>query len=231
MSSKKIIIIEDEEDILEIIDYNLKKEGFKTLSSSNGSSGLNLIKKELPDGIILDLMLPGMDGLEICKELKSDPLTKNIPIIMLTAKSEESDIVIGLGLGADDYLKKPFSPKELIARIKAVLRRGQVKQVSEKSEQIHIHDLTIDTTRHEVKVKNKRIDLTATEFRLLHFLASHPGRVFSRDQLLSRAIGEGAVVIDRNVDVHIRVIRKKLGKNREYIETIRGVGYRFKDGS
>jgi len=226
---EKIVVIEDEADILEVIAYNLKREGYEVLESRDGEAALRQIGRHAPDLIILDLMLPSIDGIEICRRLKSDAVTRPIPVIMVTAKGEESDIVLGLGVGADDYVTKPFSPKELIARVRAVLRRGQPKEEAGKQDRIEKDWLTIDLKRYEVKVDGKPVSFTATELRLLHFLASHPGRVFTRDQLLGRVIGEDAIVIDRNIDVHIRAIRKKIGPYRDYIETIRSVGYRFRD--
>jgi len=229
MSTKKIVIIEDEPDILEVLSYNLKREGFEVLSVTNGIEGLALVSKEIPDLILLDLMLPGMDGIEICSSIKNAPTTKNTLIIMVTAKGEESDIVLGLGVGADDYITKPFSPKELVARVKAVIRRGVLLDTSEQKEKVEVGALSIDMNKYEVTVSGKNVRLTATEFRLLHHLASHPGRVFSREQLLSRAMGDDVVVVDRNIDVHIRGIRKKMDIEPSMIETIRGVGYRLRD--
>ena len=225
----KIAVIEDEADILDVIEYNLSREGYKVITAGDGNEGLRRIIDEAPDLVILDLMLPGIDGLDLCRRLKSDPLTRQIPVIMVTAKGEESDIVLGLGVGADDYIPKPFSPKELVARVKAVLRRGPVREELDSNEVIITGNVTIDARRHEVRVQGRAIPFTATEFRLLRFLASHPGRAFSRDQLLSRVIGEGAQVLDRNIDVHIRAVRKKLDEQKDMIETIRGVGYRFKE--
>jgi DNA-binding response OmpR family regulator len=229
MSAATIAVIEDEEDIREIISYNLSREGFEVQAFGDGGEGLSEVKRSPPDLVLLDLMLPGLDGTEICRELKSNGGTRNIPVIMVTAKGEESDIVLGLGLGADDYVTKPFSPKELVARVKAVLRRGGVENEQEPSERITVGQVVIDSGRHEVSVEGKPVVFTATEFRLIHFLANHPGRVFTRDQLIGRIIGDGAIVIDRNIDVHVRAVRKKLGEQRDLIETVRGVGYRFRD--
>ncbi len=229
MPRARVLVVEDEADILEVIQYNLAREGYKVLTSRDGDDGLAKIRKESPDLVLLDLMLPGTEGLEVCRRLKQDPVTRSIPIIIVTAKGEESDVVLGLGVGADDYVTKPFSPKELVARVKAVLRRGALKEDRGAGERIVCGDVIIDAGRHEVLVAGKPVDFTATELRLLHFLASHPGRVFTRDHLLSRVIGENAVVIDRNIDVHVRSVRKKVGEKRELIETIRGVGYRFRD--
>lgn len=229
MSKKKLVIIEDEPDILEVLSYNLKREGFEVYSATNGTLGLSLVDKELPDLLLLDLMLPGMDGIEICSTIKNNPATQNTLIIMVTAKGEESDIVLGLGVGADDYITKPFSPKELVARVKAVLRRGILVDSAPQNEKVQVGNLAIDTSKYEVTIDGREVRLTATEFRLLHYLASNPGRVFSREQLLSRAMGDDVVVVDRNIDVHIRGIRKKMEIDPPLIETIRGVGYRLRD--
>lgn len=228
MTRKKIVVIEDEPDIVEVISYNLKNEGYRVLSVDRGDEGINLIRDQSPSLVILDLMLPGMDGLSVCQQLKSDPIVRDIPIIITSAKSEESDIVIGLELGADDYLTKPFSPRELLARVKAVLRRGPVK-ANESGERIFLQNLIIDVARHEVRVNHMAVDLTATEFKILHQMATQPGRVFTREQLLNRVVGMGVVVIERNIDVHIRSVRKKLGDAAQLIQTIRGVGYRVVD--
>jgi len=226
---EKIVVIEDEADILEVLQYNLKREGYTVVPSRDGEDGLASVRRENPDLVLLDLMLPGLDGLEVCKRLQADPITANVPVIMVTAKGEESDVVSGLQIGADDYVTKPFSPKELLARVKAVLRRGPVREQRAVGDRVVRDGLVIDATKHTVTVDGEPATFTATEMRLVHFLASHPGRVFTRDQLLSRAIGDHAVVIDRNIDVHIGAIRRKLGPYRELIETIRGIGYRFKD--
>ena len=229
MKNEKIVIIEDESDILEVIAYNLKREGFEVFESRDGEDGLLEIEKHAPDLVILDLMLPTIDGIELCRKLKTDPVTREVPVIMVTAKGAESDIVLGLGVGADDYVTKPFSPKELVARVKAVLRRGKLKDDGGKQDRIETGGLVVDLKRFEVRVDDKPVRYTATELRLLHFLASHPGRVFTRDHLLSRVIGDDAIVIDRNIDVHIRSVRKKIGSYRDFVETVRGVGYRFND--
>ncbi len=229
LKTEKIVVIEDEDDILEVIAYNLKREGYEVITSTSGEDGLEKIEKASPQLVVLDLMLPEIDGIELCRKLKSDPLTQSIPVIMVTAKGEETDIVLGLGVGADDYITKPFSPREMVARVKAVLRRSRSKPETDRRDRIAFEGIVIDPQRHDVKVDGESILLTATEFRLLHFLASHPGRVFTRDHLLARVIGEEAIVIDRNIDVHVRAIRKKLGPRRDVIETIRGVGYRFRD--
>lgn len=230
MPKETILVVEDEPDIREVIQYNLNREGFGVLSSADGEDGLRLARERAPDLVLLDLMLPSVDGVDVCRRLKEDPITRGIPVIMVTAKGEETDVVLGLGLGADDYIKKPFSPKELVARVRAVLRRGAPKEERGAGERIVREGLVIDAGRHEVSVDGELVTLTATEMRLLHFLASHPGRVFDRSHLLSRVIGEHAVVIDRNIDVHVRSIRQKLGPYRDLIETVRGVGYRCRDG-
>lgn len=231
MTTKRqsILIVEDEEDILELIQYNLSREGYRVSGVRDGEEALDLIRRSNPDLVVLDLMLPGLDGLEICRRLKADEITRAIPVIMVTAKGEESDVVLGLGIGADDYLPKPFSPRELVARAKAVLRRGPVQEDRGAGERVVRDGLIVDAGRHELRVDGEPVTLTATEMRLLHFLASHPGRVFTRDHILSRVIGEQAVVIDRNIDVHIGSIRRKIGPYRDLIETVRGVGYRFRD--
>ncbi len=231
MAKPKVLVIEDEPDILEVIQYNLEREGHKVIACRNGEQGLSRIRTDNPDLVILDLMLPGMDGVEVCRQVKSDPVTRSIPIVMVTAKGEESDIVLGLGIGADDYITKPFSPRELVARIKVVLRRGPLREQSGGGERVVRGTLTVDLGRHEARVNEQLVNLTPTEMRLLHFLASHPGRVFPRAHLLSRVIGEDAIVTDRNIDVHVRALRLKLGEHQHLIETVRGVGYRFAEAT
>ncbi|MBI4231063.1 MAG: response regulator transcription factor [Planctomycetes bacterium] len=230
MARAKIVVVEDEPDILEVVQYNLEREGHRVLCEKDGEAGLRRIVKEAPDLAILDLMLPGIDGLEICRRLQSDPATRTVPILILTAKAEESDVVIGLGLGADDYVTKPFSPKDLVARVKAILRRAP-QRTEAAGGAIERHGLTIDPTRHAATADGKTLTLTPTEFRLLQCLASNPGRAFPRDHLLTRVIGEVAFVTDRNIDAHVRSIRRKLGKRRDLLETVRGVGYRFREES
>ena len=228
MKSHKVVIVEDEADIREVIEYNLRREGYRTSSVADGEQALQLIRDTLPDLVLLDLMLPGLDGLEVCQRLKSDSATRHIRIIMVTAKGEERDILMGLDLGADDYLSKPFSPKELLGRIRAVLRRGLLQEEQASAQRLVRGPMLIDSERHQVQLDRRPVVLTATEFRLLHFLATHAGRVFTRDQLLSRIIGENASVVDRNIDVHVRAVRKKLGKHRDLIHTVRGIGYCFR---
>ena len=227
MAREKILVIDDEKDIVELVDYNLEKDGHSVIFAYDGVAGLDLARKELPSLIILDLMLPEMDGLEVCRYLKQDDRTKSIPIIMLTAKSEESDIVVGLQLGADDYITKPFSPKVLLARVKAILRRMTEKR--KPKEVRSINDLVVDMPKHKIFYKGREVELTPLEFNILEFLSRHPGRVFSRDQIMDSAWKEGKFVVDRAVDVHMRSLRKKMGKASGFIETVRGIGYRFKE--
>lgn len=224
---EKILIVEDEKDIVKMLDYNLKKDGFRTLSCYDGEDALDLAGRERPDLIVLDLMLPGIDGLEVCKALKKESKTSSIPIIMLTAKAQEADKVVGLELGADDYLTKPFSPRELVARVKAVLRR--VKEKEKLPEILKTGDLTIDFSKIQASVKNKPLELTAKEFELLTALLKAKGRVLSRDYLLDSIWGfDHALEIQtRTVDVHIRTLRKKLGKEAKRIITVKNYGYRF----
>jgi two-component system alkaline phosphatase synthesis response regulator PhoP len=227
MARGRILVIDDEKDLIELVRYNLEKEGFIVQSAQDGESGLSAAKKELPDLILVDLMLPGIDGLDVCRSLRSDSRTARIPVIMLTAKSAESDRILGLELGADDYVTKPFSPRELLARIKAVLRRTSSPQAV--SEVIRRGDLTIDMARRTVTCAGEPIVLTATEFRLLQYFASHAGHVYSRAQLIDSAMGRDVSVEDRNIDVHITGLSKKLGNCGDWIETVRGFGYRFRD--
>jgi DNA-binding response OmpR family regulator len=229
MSRTKVVVIEDEVDILEVIEYNLSREGYRVRGIRDGKEGLQVVKQEMPQVVLLDLMLPGFDGIEVCRRLKEDPATRPIPIIMVTAKGEESDIVLGLGIGADDYVTKPFSPRELIARIKAVVRRRSPATDGDEGERIEREGVVVDAGRHQVWIDGKPVAFTATEFRILQLLASHPGRVFVRERILRQIAGEDIFIVDRNVDVHIRAVRKKLGPHRDLIETIRGVGYRFRD--
>lgn len=226
MAKEKILVVDDEEDILELLRYNLGKEGYQLIAVTSGEAALSKAKAENPDLIILDLMLPGMDGLEVCKVLKNESATASIPVIMLTAKGEDADIVTGLELGADDYITKPFSPRVVLARVRAALRR---KKKAEEKGPIKIHEIIINPSRHEVLVKNERIELTATEFKILELLASRPGWVFTRNQIISQVKGEDYPVTDRAVDVQIVSLRKKLGSAGKYIDTVHGVGYRFKE--
>lgn len=226
---ERILVVEDEPDIREVIEFNLKCEGYRVSGASDGEEGLACVRREFPDAILLDRMLPGLDGLEICRRLKADPDLRSIPIIMVTAKAEVDDVVEGLEAGADDYLSKPFSPKELLARVKAVVRRGTWDE-RRTEERLVFEGLVVNSASHVVLVDGEEVTFTATEFRLLHFLASNPGRVYTRDALLSRVMGESAHLVDRNIDVHVGAIRRKLGERRELIQTVRGVGYRFHAG-
>ncbi len=228
MAKEHILVIEDEEDIQELVRYNLSKEGYRVAQVLSGEEGLKTARSQMPDLIVLDLMLPKLDGLEICRLLKADPKTQHIPVVMLTAKGEESDVVAGLELGADDYITKPFSPKVLIARLRAVLRR-KTKEEADDSAPLKVHDVVIHPGRHEVTVKGKPTVLTFTEFQLLHFLAKRPGWVFTRQQIVDAVRGEDYPVTDRSVDVQVVGLRKKLGVCGDLIETVRGVGYRFKE--
>jgi len=228
MDKEKILVVDDEEDILELLDLNLSREGYEIIRSETGEDALHKAKTMKPDLIILDLMLPGIDGLEACKLLKKDPTTKNISIIMLTAKGEEADIVVGLELGADDYVTKPFSPRVLLARVKVALRR-QDKQELKADDTIKINDIVINPMRYEVILKGRPVELTVTEFKILHFLARHPGWVFTRGQIVDATKGADYPVTDRAVDVQIVNVRKKLGRYSSYVETVRGIGYRFKE--
>jgi len=226
---KSILIIEDEKDIVDLIEYHLKQSGFSVMTALDGPAGLEKARKKNPSLIILDLMLPEMDGKDICRSLKANPLTQSIPILMLTAKAEESDRLIGFELGADDYVTKPFSPKELVLRVKAILRRRESNQESEKT--IRIGDLLIDIDRHAVSIKKNPIGLTSTEFKLLVELASKRGRVQTRELLLDRVWGYTYEGYARTVDTHVRRLREKMGPLGDSIETIRGVGYRFREES
>ena len=227
MAKTLIIVVEDEPDIREIMLYNLRREGYEAEGFESGSEGLEAIRAKQPNLVILDLMLPGMDGLTVCQQVRAEAAIKATPIIIVSAKEEESDVVIGLGLGADDYVPKPFSPRELLARVKAVLRRSQQTDQGDQHERVVIGDLIIDLEKHTVTVDGQLVKLTATEFKLLYQLASHPGRAYTREQLLNRVVGDGVVVVDRNIDVHVRAVRKKIGNYADHIQTVRGVGYRF----
>lgn len=227
MGNEHILVVEDERDLREVLSYNLGREGYRVTAASTGSDGLERARSKKPDMILLDLMLPDIDGLEVCRLVRQDPHISSTPIIMLTAKGEETDVVVGLGVGADDYVPKPFSVKELIARVKAVLRRGMRTGEEVDRRPVQRGALTIDPARHEVEVDGETPRFTATEFRLLHFLALRPGRVYERDTLLRRVLGDDAIRVERNIDVHVRAIRKKLGAHRDLIETVRGVGYRL----
>ena len=225
-----IAIIEDESNIVELVKYNLDREGYHTLSANNGKKGLELVRQELPDLVILDLMMPELDGISVCKQLRADPQTKNIPVIILTAKSEEADRVLGLEMGADDYVTKPFSPRELVARVRAVLRRSGAGGEDEV-EIIEIGDIKMDLRQHLVRVRNEEVELTPKEFDFLKLLLLNPGRAFTREFLLEHLWGYEYFGDTRTVDVHVRRLRQKIeidSADPVYLETVRGVGYRFR---
>ncbi len=229
MPKDHILVVEDEEDIQELVEFNLAREGYKVTVVGSGEEGLRIARTQSPDLIVLDLMLPGLDGYAVCKALKSDSRTAPIPIVMLTAKGEESDVVTGLELGADDYVTKPFSPRLLLARAKAALRRHAPGAATDEGVLLKVHDIVIEEGRHAVRVKGRAIDLTLTEFKILHLLARRPGWVFTRDQIIEAIRGEDYPVTTRSVDVHIAGLRKKLGTAGKYVETVRGVGYRLEE--
>lgn len=229
MTNNQIYIIEDEEDIARLIQYNLSLEGYEVSCFTTGEEGQQAVEKDSPDLIILDLMLPGVDGLTLCERLKKNTATREIPIIMVTAKGEEADMVRGLELGADDYITKPFSPKVLVARVKTVLRRSDRNEPVNEEEIVKIHDLMVHPGRHEVRIQDEKIDLTNSEFKILQFLSKRPGWVFTRSQIVDAIRGENYAVTDRSIDFQIVGLRKKLGTASEYIETVRGVGYRFRE--
>ncbi len=226
MAKERILVVDDEEDLLELVRYNLGNYGYKVDCVTSGEDALERVRLSSPDLILLDLMLPGIDGLDVCRIVKNDSKTSHIPIIMLTAKGEESDIVTGLELGADDYITKPFSPRVLIARIKSVFRRGQE---IDKAKVYTRHDILLNLATHEVRAKNKTVNLTVTEFNILLMLIKRPGWVFTRNQIIDSTKGDDYPVTDRSIDVQIVGLRKKLGSCGKYIETVRGVGYRMKE--
>jgi two-component system, OmpR family, alkaline phosphatase synthesis response regulator PhoP len=228
MPNEKILIVDDEEDILELLKYNLSREGYKVSCAASGEETLRAVRSGIPDLIVLDLMLPGIDGLDVARQLKNDPKTRDVPIVMLTAKGEEADIVTGLELGADDYITKPFSPRVLLARVRAVLRR-RVKESTDDTSVLQIRKLEIHPGRREVLVNGEPVQLTFTEFGILNLLARRPGWVFTRSQIVDAVRGDDYFVTDRSVDVQIVGLRKKLGPAGSNIETVRGVGYRFRD--
>ena len=223
-----ILVVDDEDDLLELVRYNLAKEGFEVVCVSSGEEALKAARKDPPDLIVLDLMLPAVDGLEVCRRLKADARTRDVQIVMLTAKSEEADMIAGLDRGADDYIGKPFSPRVLTARIKALLRRQEAKRQTEADVTIDVHELSIHPGRHEVTLAGRLLELTYTEFALLQFLARRPGWAYTRTQIVDAVKGEDYPVTERSVDVQVAGLRKKLGSFGSYIETVRGVGYRFR---
>lgn len=228
MIKERILIVDDEEDILELVRFNLSREGYDVMVAASGEKAIDIAREKLPHLIVLDLMLPGIDGLEATRILKNNPETRRIPIVMLTAKGEEPDVVAGLELGADDYVVKPFSPRVLLARIRAVLRRRH-DEALDTSDVVKIHNLVIHPGRREVLVNNRTVHLTFTEFGILHYLVQRPGWVFTRTQIVDAVRGTDYFVTDRSVDVQIAGLRKKLGSSGMFIETVRGVGYRFKE--
>jgi phosphate regulon transcriptional regulator PhoB len=229
---KKILIVDDEKDIVDLISYNLEKEGFTTIKAYDGESALKLVKAKRPDVVILDLMLPGIRGLEVCKFIRKNPDTETLPIIILTAKGDQVDKILGLEMGADDYITKPFNVRELLARVRAVLRRAEVRHDADKKELFVYKGLRFDYTSYEVTADGKKIDLGPTELKLLRFFTQHPGRVYTRDQLLDYVWGDETFVEPRTVDVHISRLRMAIEEDKEkpqYILTVRGIGYKFVD--
>ncbi len=229
MPVKAILVVEDEKDIIELISFNLEREGFKVIQAPSGEDGLRKAESQSPDLILLDLMLPGMNGLDVCRSLKAKDSTRMIPVIMLTARNEDVDMITGLEVGADDYVTKPFHPRVLVARIRAVLRRQESPAPSDTP--MHIGELEIDPKRHRVTVDGKAIQLTYTEFQLLLILARRQGWVFSRSQLIDEIRDGQHVITDRAIDVQIANLRRKLGKHGHYIQTVRGIGYRMREKS
>lgn len=230
MAKETILVVDDEEDILELVRHHLKREGYEVQCTDSGEKALKAARNNPVDLIVLDLMLPGIDGLEVARTLKNDPRTKHIPVLMLSAKGEESDVVAGLELGADDYITKPFSPRILIARTRAIIRRSDNEPPNETT-MIRVHDIEIHPGRRSVTIQGQPVTLTYTEFQVLSILARRPGWVFTRSQIVDMVRGDDYPVTDRSVDVQIVGLRKKLGRCGDYIETVRGVGYRFKETS
>ena len=228
MSRQSVLVVEDEEDIMEVIRFNLEKEGYEVHQALSGEKALQVIENNLPSLVLLDLMLPGIKGLDLCRIFKQNDRTKAIPVIMLTAKSEDADIVAGLEMGAEDYITKPFSPRVLVARVRTILRRRE-SGVKDDSSVIQVEGMQIHPGRHEVTMGDNVVDLTPSEFRILHYLARRPGWVYSRDQIIDAIRGHGYVVTDRAIDVQVVGLRKKLGDYGKFIETVRGIGYRFRD--
>jgi DNA-binding response OmpR family regulator len=229
MKRARILVVDDEPDLVELLKHHLVREHYEVYTAGDGERALAEAKVRIPDLILLDLMLPGIDGLEICRRLRADARTKSIPVIMLTAKGEETDAVVGLMQGADDYVRKPFGMRELLARVAARLRVSRGDDASELKKVLRFGELVIDPVKHEVLIGDEPIVLTMTEFKLLHFLVAHKGRAFTRHQLLDAVVGTEAVIIDRNVDVHVATLRKKLREYGNDILTIRGLGYKFRE--
>lgn len=228
MAKAKVLIVEDDRAIAEVLQYNLNNAGYETITSSDGQDALNQARLKLPDLVLLDLMIPVIDGLEVCKHLRAAPETRDTPILMLTAKGEETDQIVGFSVGADDYVVKPFSVKILMERIKSLLRRRSKNQNSDTTT---LCGITIDRIRHRVTVHGKPVELTPSEFRLLNTLILQPGRAFDRSELIDGALGGDALVLERTIDVHIRSLRKKIGDEYNYIQTVRGIGYRFTEAT
>jgi two-component system phosphate regulon response regulator PhoB len=224
---KTVLVIDDEAELLKLLDYNLTRAGYAVLTARDGDKGLESARRDVPDLVILDVMMPGLDGWEVCKRLRADPATASIPLLMLTAKGGESDRVLGLELGADDYVTKPFGTSELLARVKSLMRRAETR--SNASDVVRAGKLVVDQGRRTVTAAGKKVELTATQFNLLRVLAEQPGRVFSREDLIARAHGDDAAITDRTVDVHVAALRRKLGKHGDLIETVWGVGYRLRE--
>ena len=229
MRKPLILVVDDEADLVELVAHHLRKEHCEVMAAADGEAALEAARRRVPDLVILDLMLPGIDGLEVCRRLKSDPRTEHVPIVMLTAKTEETDAVIGLAQGADDYVRKPFGVRELVARVMARLRASRGASERERKKVLRYGDLVVDSVKHEVTLRGEPIRFTLTEFRLLRYLVAHAGRALSRQELLDSAVAPDTVVVDRNVDVHIATVRKKLGDYGRNIETIRGLGYRLRE--
>ncbi len=230
MVQKTLLLVEDDPDLLEVLRLTFEMEGFRLVLATDGEQALDKAKRHAPDLVILDVMLPKLDGIEVCRQLRAEPAFRRLPILMLTAKSEESDVVLGLGMGADDYLSKPARPRELVARVRSLLRRSSHNDATITQERIAVGNLVIDPIRFEIRIgEGEAVQMTPSEFKLLQTLASSPGRVFRRSELLDSTIGAGAIVTERNIDTHVKSVRKKLGSHGELIETVRGVGYRFSD--
>lgn len=228
---KKVLVVDDEKDIVDILKYNLERENeFEVLTAKDGREAIELAQS-IPDVILLDIMMPELNGFEVCKRLKNDKLTSGIPVIFLTAKENEIDEILGLEIGADDYINKPISPRKVLARIKSVIRRfsKEIEKSQKLEENVRFRNLEIDSSSHSVKINEKEIFFPKKEFQLLHFLISNRGRVYSREILLNQLWGENIYVVDRTVDVHVAKVREKLGEYSDYIETIKGLGYRFRD--
>ena len=228
MAKAKVLIIEDDRSLADVVAYNLKQAGYEVLTASDGQDGLLQAQMKLPDIVVLDLMLPVIDGLDVCRRLRAEASTKDMLIVMLTAKAEESDELIGFSLGADDYVAKPFSVKVLVERIKA-LRRRRTTETTDPDDVTNAQGITVDRRRYRATADGKQLQLTRSEFRLLDTLIRQPGRVFQRSELIDAALGEDTMVMERTIDVHIRALRAKLGEQADVIETVRGVGYRFRD--